>query len=308
MKLTLIRPFIFTLILLSTAAEKVKGQLILLNEMPRSLYYDRTARIKDPKEWKCIGDILHYQKLGMRYDIFSGNISQNIGRVIISDSENISEIRNASSFYLRTRVIEEFYINLTFFKDWNPRARADWLSDFNYGFGRYNWRPKTWSYGYENYAPNKYNSSGRELLNNFLQGNFFVAYNNGIFQRLMEKMHVGNANFTITPFFRYSFQFIDASRNIKRGLGRPAMGISSRYNIWKGLYAEGAIYGYVSPRHKQPWDPDYTYGFGWFDWRPFRLSLTYGNWVINRFPWNEQQYPNYGFLDGNVRMVFNWAW
>jgi hypothetical protein len=297
--------WIFVLILLPT---NIKAQIILLNEMPRPVYYERTPRIKKAKDWKCIGDMLHSDKLLMRYDIFSGNVSQHVGRVIISDTENIQEIRNATSFFLRTRVIEEFYINLNFFHDWNPNARADWIADFNYGFGRYNWRPRTWSYGYENFAPNKYSDTTRELLQKFLQGNFFVAYNNGLFERLMERLHVGDANFTLTPFFRYSFNYIDTRNNIRRGLGRPNMGIAMRYNIWKGLYAEGAVYGYVSPRHKQPWDPDYTYGFGWFDWRPFRLSFTYGNWVVNRFPWNETQYPNYGFWDGNFRLTFNWAW
>jgi hypothetical protein len=284
------------------------SQIILLNEMPRPLYYERTPRLKNPKDWKCVGDMLHSDKYLMRYDIFSGNISQHVGRVIINDSENYTEIRNATSFFLRTRVVEEFYVTTTFFYDWNKNASAAWISDFTYAFGRYSWRPKTWSYGYENYAPNKYSSSGRELLGNFLQGNFFLAYNNGLFQRLMERMHVGNANLTITPFVRYAFNFIDESHNVRRGLGKPTMGIGMRYNFWKSLYVESAVYGYISPRHKQPWDPDYTYGFGWFDWRPFRLSITYGNWVINRFPWNEQHYPNYGFWDGNFRLSFNWAW
>jgi hypothetical protein len=287
---------------------QAQAQIFLLNEMPRAKYYERTHRIRKAKEWKCIGDIIHSDKLLMRYDIFSGNVSQQVGRIIINESEGLYELRNATSFFLRTRVVEHFYFNVTLFHDWNPRARAEWISDFTYGIGRYSWMPRTWSYGYENYAPNKYSNSPRELLENFLQGSFFIGYNHNFFQRLMEKMHVGDANLKITPFFRYSPQFIDINRNVRRGLGRPTMGISARYNIWEGLYAEGAVYAYVSPRHKQPWDPDYSYGFGWFDWKPFRLSLTYGNWVINRFPWNEQNFPNYGFLDGNFRLTFNWAW
>jgi hypothetical protein len=289
-------------------AEKSFSQIFLLNEMPRPVYYERTHRLRNPKDWKCVGDMLHSDKALMRYDIFSGNISHNMGRVIINDSENITEVRSATSFLLRTRVVEQFYITTTFFKDWNQGARALWLADFQYSFGRYSWKPKTWSYGYENYAPNKYSDPGSTLLRNFLQGNFFIAYNNGLFQRLMEKMHVGNANFTVTPFFRYAFHYLDEDNRIRAGLGKPTMGLGMRYNIWRGLYAESAVYGYISPRHKQPWDPDYTYGFGWFDWRPFRLSFTYGNWVINRFPWNETAYPKYNFWDGNFRVIFNWAW
>lgn len=284
------------------------AQIILLNEMPRPLYYERTPRIKKAKDWKCVGDIVHSDKYLMRYGVFTGSISQNFGRVIISESENIQELRNSTSFFIRTRVVEEVYINLNFFYDWNKNAKVEWIPDFSYGFGRYNWRPQTWSYGYENYAPNKYSDSPKELFQKFLQGNFFVAYNHGLLQNLMNRLHVGNSNFLVAPFVRYSFNYIDMRNNIKRGLGKPSMGINFRYNIWKGFYAESAVYGYVSPKYKQPWDPDYTYGFGWFDWRPFRLSFTYGNWVINRFPWNEKTFPNYGFLDGNFRIIFNWAW
>ncbi len=244
----------------------------------------------------------------MRYNIVSGVVSQHVGRIIINHTENYYEIRNATSFHLLTRVVEEVYISTTFYKDWNPNARAPWISDFNYAFGRYNWRPKTWSYGYENYAPNKYSDSPDVLLRKFLQGNFFVSYNNGLFQRLMDRLHVGNSNLIITPFLRYSFNFIDENQNIQKGFGKPNMGLALRYNIWKNFYAESAVYAYISPKYKQPWDPDYTYGFGYFDYRPFRFSFTYGNWVINRFPWNESNFPNYGFLDGNFRFIFNWAW
>jgi hypothetical protein len=284
------------------------SQIILLNEMPRPLYYERLPRIKKAKDWKCVGDIVHSDKYWMRHDIFSGHISYNIARIMLNNEDAYSEVRHAMGFHFRTRVIEEFYISTTFFKDFNPNARAPWIADFTYSFGRYNWRPKTWSYGYENYAPNKYSDTGEEILYKFLQGNFFFSYNHGLFDRLLEKLRIDNTGLVITPFFRYSFRFIDAEQNISRGLGRPNMGISARYTFWNRFYVESAIYGYVSPQHKQPWDPDYTYGFGYFDWRPFRLSLTYGNWVVNRFPWNEKYFEHYGFLDGNFRINFNYAW
>jgi hypothetical protein len=57
-----------------------------------------------------------------------------------------------------------------------------------------------------------------------------------------------------------------------------------------------------------PWDPDYTYGFGYFDWRSFRLSLTYGNWAINRWPGRKKVFEEYGFLDGQFRVIANWIW
>jgi hypothetical protein len=72
---------------------------------------------------------------------------------------------------------------------------------------------------------------------------------------------------------------------------------------------EGAVYYYFSPMFTQlPWDPDYSYGFGYFDWRSFRVSLTYGNWAINRFGGKNKLYPTYNFLDGQFKVMVNWIW
>ena len=91
--------------------------------------------------------------------------------------------------------------------------------------------------------------------------------------------------------------------------GKPTAGIAVRYTCFWNIYFESAVYFYVHPTlEKEPWDPDYTYGFGYFDWRSFRLSLIYGNWAVNRFPWNKTYYPNYGFLDGNFRLAANFTW
>ncbi len=32
------------------------------------------------------------------------------------------------------------------------------------------------------------------------------------------------------------------------------------------------------------WDPDFTYGFGYFDWHPRTFSLQHNNYAGNRYP------------------------
>ena len=277
--------------------------------MPRALYYERTMRIKKLKDMKSVGDIVHSDKYWLRQNIISGNISSNMGRIIINETEERKEFRNSMAFFTRIRIIEEFSVNSTFYKDFNPRAVAPWTSDFSYSFGRYNWRPKTFSYGYENYENNKYSDNGKTLLQNFLRGNFFISYNNHT-GKLMKKLGMDSTAIALIPFLRYAINYRDAAENVHGGiyLGKPTMGINCRYTFFKRFYFEGATYFYVKPKHKQPWDPDYSYGFGYFDWRPFRMSVTYGNWVINRFPWNEKAYSSYAFPDGNFRIIFNYSW
>lgn len=288
----------------------VWSQIILINEMPRALYYERTMRIKKFKDMKSVGDIVHSDKFWMRQNIISGNISTQMGRIIISESESIKELRVATAFHTRIRIIEEFYFNTTFYKDFNKKAIAPWTSDFSYAFGRYNWRPGTFSYGYENYENNKFNDKGETLLQKMLLGSFFLSYNNP--NKALNKITgLDSSKVIFMPFLRYAFNYRDANESIQQGkfyAGKPTSGIALRYNFYKGFYIEGATYFYLSSKHKQPWDPDYTYGFGYFDWRPFRVSVTYGNWIINRFPWNKKIYPDYGFPDGNFKLIFNYSW
>jgi hypothetical protein len=114
----------------------------------------------------------------------------------------------------------------------------------------------------------------------------------------------------MTYFVRYSIKYRDKFDKLNGGLigGKAVIGVGSRYTIIKNIYIEGALYYYPEQYKKQPWDPDFSYGFGYFDWRSFRLSLTYGNWSVNRFPWNKNEYKRYGFLDGNFRITASWIW
>ena len=36
-----------------------------------------------------------------------------------------------------------------------------------------------------------------------------------------------------------------------------------------------SFFYYPFPFQQQPWDPDFTYGFGFFDWHPGSISIQY---------------------------------
>lgn len=291
------------------------AQVILIDEMPRPLYYERTKRITKFIEMKSMQDVFHSEKFLLGKNIFSGNISHNMGRMLVDDgSIQHKEFRNALGIFIRAHIAEEYYINGLFYKDYNPNAVQRWTSDFTYSYGRFNWRPKTFSFGYENYANNRYSDNAKVLWGKYLQGNYFISYINNLPQTLMKKLTIDNTSAVrFTYFLRYAINYKDEFEIIHGGLfkGKPNAGISARYTVARNFYLESAIYLYVNPlKQKQPWDPDFSYGFGYFNWKTFRASITYGNWVINRFPWNknEKKYPQYGFPDGNFRIVFNYTW
>jgi hypothetical protein len=289
---------------------KMNAQIVI-DEEPKRLYYEMTGRVKKVKDMKDFRDVFHYNHLLMGKRRILGNISYNTGRVVIDDGRELhDEMRSALGFFTRIRFVEEFSFNSTFYKDFNPRATARWVSDYTYSIGRYNWRPGKFNYGYENYLNNKYTDDLNKFGEHFLEGYYFVSYNH--YPRKLNRIITidSTTSLRLIYFARYSIKYRDPNDVLHGGLvnGKPTFGAAMRFTMFWNIYVEGALYGYPDPSQKQPWDPDYSYGFGYFDWRAFRLSLTYGNWAVNRFPWNKTFYKRYGFLDGNFKIVASWSW
>ena len=138
---------------------------------------------------------------------------------------------------------------------------------------------------------------------------YFLSYSQSLNERIRNAIKFDEStNFKVSYFYRYSIRYRDELNRTFFNGGKSVLGISARYTIFKNIYAEGAVYYYPEKYKRQAWDPDFTYGFGYFDWRSFRLSLTYGNWAINRWPGEKNPFPKYGFLDGQFRVIANWIW
>lgn len=292
----------------------VFGQLEVQEEQQR-LYYEMLGRVKKFKDMKDFRDVFHYNRFLLGKNRISGNISYNTGRVVIEDAEHRvhNEVRSAIGFYSRIRFFEQYSFNSTFYKDFNPRAAARWTSNYTYSLGRYTWKPNRFNYGYENYLNNRYSDNLEEMGRKFMEGYYFISYSHNL-GRLTNKVRLDStSNLKFTYFARYAIKYRDNNEVIRGGLdsGKPIIGAGLRMTLFWNIYAESAVYYYGPAEWKkqQPWDPDYSYGFGYFDWRSFRCTLTYGNWAVNRFPWNPSHaYPHYGFLDGNFRFTINWIW
>lgn len=290
----------------------LQGQAQIIDDnTPQDRYYMRKARVTNFWEMKDFRDVFYVDKYLLGRNRISGNLTYNWQRVIVSDYPSLqSEYRSALSLFLRYRVYEEFYAMTNFFYDFNKRAAARWIADFTYAFGRYNWRPYKLNFGYENYQNNKYTDSPDMLFQKLTEGYFFVSYGYGLPRGIARFIRIDSTtNFRLTPFARWAFRYRD-EHEVVHYEGKPTLGLSSRLTLFWNIYIEGAVYywGQDIGFRQLPWDPDYSYGFGYFDWRSFRLSLTYGNWAVNRWPGKKNIYPNYGFLDGNFRLTANWIW
>lgn len=310
---SLTRIHIFAIITFIIATHNVSAQIVI-EEEPKRLYYEfAIKRITNPKQWNNFRDVFHKDKLLMGKNRILGGISYNTGRVLVSgkDGKTKEEYRQAIGFNTRIRFYEQFSFNTTFYIDFNKRAHARWITDFSYTLGRYHYKLYKFNYGYENYMDNQYRDSRQMFWEKFLEGYYFLSYNYGITENFREKIAFDQStNIKIVPFIRYAFRYRDELEREHGGPlnGKTTIGLALRYTIYKNIYVEGAAYYYPENVKRQAWDPDYSYGFGLFDWRSFRISLIYGNWAINRWPGTKTYYPAYGFLDGQFKVVANWIW
>lgn len=289
---------------------QLKAQIIV-DETPKDRYYMRKARVTNFWQMKDFRDVFHVDKYLLGRQRFSGNIGYNWQRVLVADDgKHVKyEYRSAMSFFLRWRFYEEFSLNTTFYADFNKKAAARWVSDFTYSIGRYQWRPHKINFGYENYQNNKYNDNLDALAEKFMEGYLFVSYNVWLPDVINRMIRIDSTSgLRISPLLRMAPRYRDELEKVHYD-GKPQAGITARWIMFWNIYIEGGAYYYFTPYFRQlPWDPDFTYGFGYFDYRSFRFSLTYGNWAVNRWPGKARELKHYGFLDGNFRLIFNWQW
>jgi hypothetical protein len=215
--------------------------------------------------------------------------------------------RYGLNYNITAKFYKEFQLRLSLFSDLNKdKTKPKWLSNMYYAIGNYNWRKNTFSYGYENYQPNRFDGS-YNFFDNMKRGFFFTSYSiYGLSQKSKLKLD-GTSQIYISPFIRYQFEYTDRFGQKVLGHNKTVLGASARYVVWKNLYVEGAVFYYPVKASKMPWDPDFTYGFGLFNWQSFKLNLSYGNWIANRFPWNNKEMKN-DFTNGEFKVLFSFIW
>lgn len=300
---------IVILIMLCSASQ---AQLVI-NEIPRGMYYERTARVRKFKDMKNMRDVFHYDGLLMGRNRIMGSFSNNFGRIWVPEAGGYkARFRSQMGYFLRFRFFEEYSINLTLYQDLNKKAALPWSPHVNYSIGRYQWRPNKFNYGYENYQPNRFDHNATDWKTKFLQGYYFISYSHLLPDSLRKYTQIDSTSMLkFTYFVRYSI-FYAGNQNENLGgtwmNSKPVFGFNVRYIIGRNYYVEFNPLVHLNKRTQMPWDGDFTYGVGYFDYRSFRVSASYANYGPNRWPWNRQDVLPHGFFEGNFRLAFNWVW
>jgi hypothetical protein len=238
---------------------------------------------------------------------FSGSVGFLTGRLIYYDfstNDFNTRVRYASITELRYRVYKELFISTTIFGNIDRQNLPFWVSDYFYSIKWFNWRPHTLSFGYDNFIDNRFDDNSDFFVEKFLQGFMFVSYNLPLSKKWVNKIRLDEStNIMFTPAIRFHPTFRNEMNEI---LGsRVVLNLNCRATIWKKIYGEFGLFYYPDITTRVAWDPDFIYGFGYSDWRPWKFSVTYGNWVANRFNM-QKEIPGYGFWDGNFSVLFNY--
>jgi len=244
-----------------------------------------------------------------------GDIGYSLSKISFIDTEDVLQeyYRNAVKINLNINFWRDFQFKNTFYIDINKSdIEPVWLSEYFFQIGNYNWRNKTFSYGYENYQPNKWDSFFEDFYTNLKRGYFFGSYKYVITkpknkESLKPLFWDETSKIDISPIIKihpeYQDEFNEFAGNIK-----PIVGVNIRYVIIKNIYVEAGLFYYPVQESKLPWDPDYTYGFGIFDHRKFKINFSYGNWISNRYSWNTTELDYHGFLNGEFVLNFTYSW
>jgi hypothetical protein len=184
-----------------------------------------------------------------------------------------------------------------------PDLQKTWNPDFTYAFGYDDWRPYTISAQYANYGGNRFwpDTHKGEERTNFMSGTFSTAFKFPMPARLNDIVlinptdSVGCATgVNVTP--RYSDNATNKIQEFKRTLA-----LGCKYSFASNWYFNFGLTKFPVQSQKQPWDPDFTYGFGYFDWHPGTWSVQYNNYSGNRLPWNHPPAAGTGhFRNGSI--------
>lgn len=241
--------------------------------------------------------------------IIKGSAGYSLSKISFIDIEKKlqSYYRNAVRFNIDINPYKDFYLKTNMYFDVKPPTTEPiWIADFSYQVGVYNWRKNTFSYGYENYGPNRFSKAPVPFFDNLKRGHLFVRYKMEISKKGSVFFQDETSKISIEPFIRVNPEYADSLQNTF-GYGKLVTGTAISYTVFKNIYVESAVYLYPIKGSKLPWDPDYTYGFGIYNWQPLTVNFTYGNYIANRFSKATQPLKYHRFMNGEFRVFLNFS-
>lgn len=201
---------------------------------------------------------------------------------------------------------------ITFYRYLMDDRQRPWNPDFTYTFGYDDWHPNTFSLVYGNYTGNRIApdrgrqiEGQREERTRFSQGTWTAAYKFAPSEPIkswfvFDESHQLNC----AVGANYTRRYTDL-QSLSLKSGKRSLSLGCRYTTPGNWFASWTLFHYPKSRQRQPWDPDFIYGFGYSDYRPGTVSIQYNNYSGNRYPWHTRS-PGQGRLR-NGSISVSWS-
>jgi hypothetical protein len=206
--------------------------------------------------------------------------------------------------------LQPWFAQIGFLRYLHGDRQQPWNPDFTYAFGYEDHRPGTFSATYSNYAGNRFepDRARRESRFNFDRGQWSLGYKFLLPEALDSAFLLGDgdsalcgANLNFTP--RYTTL---AGGEAERG--KESMSLGCRYTHPQGWFGFLTAFAYPGSGEQQPWDPDFTYGFGMAGGALGPLTLQYSNYSGNRFPGRGRSPGQGSWRNGSVSLSWGTNW
>jgi len=268
-----------------------------------ALPFDELLKKKHPSEWRNL--ISGFSGgLSVGFPLTKSNTLTGEGREGDLSTNNISysaslKYKPLGNWFISAAVIE--YKTKELQKPWNP--------DFVYTFGYSDWRPYTVSLVYANYGGNRLNPNRKEneKATIFKQGAWLLGWKFPVpakyskYITFSESGRVGcNIGLSIVP------EYFDAKASEYKKW-KKTLSLGCKYTIFGPWYVNFTAFHYINKSQQQPWNPDYTYGFGYFDWQPGTITVQYNNYSGNRWRGRDAANGTGVFKSGGISISWSWS-
>lgn len=202
-------------------------------------------------------------------------------------------------------IVGYWYVGGSFNFYQNPDLQRPWNPDFTYCFGFNDWHAYTISLTYCNYGGNRLNPEEGQKHTRFDTGGWSLGYKFPAPESIQNLLLIDpDGSIGCNVGYSYVRTFTDAATN-EEMKNKHKLAFGCKYTIWNNWYWNFAINYYPIKSQQQPWDADFTYGIGYFDWRPGTLSFQYNNYSGNRWNSSERAEGTGKFRNGTFSVSYS---
>ncbi len=218
-----------------------------------------------------------------------------------------SNNNTTATLSLKYSIIGNWFVSGSLYHYLEQDQQQPWNPDFTYVFGYSDFRPYTLSLIYANYGGNRFKATDTQDVTNFSQGTWSLGWKFPINKPLLDWLSfTEDGAIGCQTNFNYTPEYFDlASSSYKTG--HKTLSLGCKYAIIGNWYVNGTAFYYFDSEQKQPWNPDFTYGFGYFDWRPGTITIQYNNYSGNRWHPSDRGEETGRFIDGSISIAYSFT-